>query len=146
MEKYKFDRKIQEAILKSKVGQQPTVIIDGKERKVRCPSFVGTGTCGIPCLVEEDNKVGNAGYSVVALSFDYRNEEEKCWICIRPAIIEKAVGFFLESNQMSKMAEDCSNIASLPAAGRGMPDFQAGNTCIEVRVSMPVSYKSGGFM
>lgn len=47
---------------------------------------------------------------------------------------------------MGKMAEDCSNVTSLPSVGRGMPDFQAGNTCIEVRVSMPVSYKSGGLM
>lgn len=145
MEKYRFDRKIQEAVLRRGTGQQPAIIIDGKEMNVENPVFVGNRTRDIPCLVEEDSKNGNAGYTVVAFSFNDRNEKEKYWICIRPALIEKAVGFFLESNQMSKMAEDCSNVTSLPVIGRGMPDFQAGNTCIEVRVSI-VSCRSGGLM
>lgn len=31
MEKYRFDRKLQEAVLRRKEGQQPDVIIDGRE-------------------------------------------------------------------------------------------------------------------
>lgn len=146
MEKYRFDRKLQEAVLRRNEGQQPAIIIDGEEMKVRCPSFVGAGTGDILCLVKEDSKTGNAGDTVVAVLFDGLDTEEKSWACIQPMLIEQSIGFFLENNQMDEMAGDCSKVISLPATGRGMPDFQAGNTCIEVRVSMPVSYRSGGLM
>ena len=33
MEKYRFGRKLQEAVLRRQEGQQPAIIIDGKERK-----------------------------------------------------------------------------------------------------------------
>ena len=81
MEKFRFDRKLQEAALR-KFGKQPTVIIDGRERKVRCPAFIGTGIADIPCLVKEGSKTGNTGYNVVAVSFDNSDKEEKNWICI----------------------------------------------------------------
>lgn len=93
VEKFKFDTRLQEAVLKKRSGQQSTIIIDGEEREVKCPIFVGTGTRDIPCLVKKVKETENEGYSVVAISFDDRNEEEKYWICIRPALIEKAVGF-----------------------------------------------------
>lgn len=100
MGKYRFARKLQEAVLRRGNGQQPTVIIAGEERKVRCPVFAGSGTMGISCLVEEDNKIVNEGYRVVAVSFDNSDEKEKVWVCIQPVIIEKAIRFFLENNQM----------------------------------------------
>ncbi len=103
VEKFKFDTRLQEAVLKRRSGQQLTIIINGKEREAKCPVFVGTGTRDIPCLVERYNKAENARYSVVVLSCDGRNEEEKYWICIRLVLIEKAVVFFLENNQMNEI-------------------------------------------
>lgn len=96
MEKYRFDRKLQEAVLRRKEGQQPAIIIDGKEMKVRNPVFVGNRTRDVPCLVEEDNKTGNTGYAVVAVSFGNVDKKDKEWICTSPVLLEQAIGFFIE--------------------------------------------------
>lgn len=68
MEKYRFDRKLQEAVLRRNEGQQLTIIIDREERKARCPIFVGTSTRDIPCLVEKVREAGNWKYRIQCCS------------------------------------------------------------------------------
>ena len=142
MEKYRFDRKLQEAALR-KSGQQPTVIIDGRERKVRCPAFVGTGIVDIPCLVKEDSKTGNTGYSVVAVSFDSLDEKKKVWICIQSVFLEQAIGFFVGNNQMESMTGDCRCANRLTNTRNIGFDFETEDVCIEIKVLMPITVGTG---
>lgn len=138
MEKFKFDTKLQEAVLKRRDGQQPTIILNGREKKVQCPVFVGTGTRDIPCLIEEDNKVGNAGYTVLAVSFDGLYVENKNWVCIQPMLIEQSIRFFIENHQMESMSEAC-RCASRLADSRGSGfDLETENAMIEIKVPLIV--------
>ena len=142
MENFRFDRKLQEAALR-KSGKQPTVIIDGRERKVRCPAFIGTGIADIPCLVKEGSKTGNTGYSVVAVSFDSLDEKEKIWVCIQPVFLERAIRFFIENHQMESMTGDC-RCANRLANTRDIGfDFETENVCIEIKVLIPVTVGTG---
>jgi|InofroStandDraft_1065614.scaffolds.fasta_scaffold13097_3 hypothetical protein len=123
MEKYRFNRKLQEAVWRRKEGQQPAIIIDGKEMKVRNPVFVGNRAKDITCLVEEDNKAGNTGYTVVAISFSNVDKKDKEWICTSPELLEQAVGFFIENHQMESMSGTCrcaSRLADARDSGFGL--------------------------
>lgn len=146
MEKYKFYTKLQEAVLKWKTGQQPTVIIDGKEKKARCPVFVGIGTGDIPCLIEEDNKVGNAEYIVVATSFNNLDVENKNWICIQPMLIEQSIGFFIENYQMDSMSEACRCASRLTDARDLGFDLETENAWIEIKIPLILPNETDSFI
>lgn len=143
MEKYRFDRKLQEAVLRRKEGQQLTIIIDGEERKARCPIFVGTSTRDIPCLVEKVRETGNTEYNVVAVSFDNSDKEEKNWICIQPVFLERAIRFFIENHQMEGMTGDCRCANRLTNTRDIGFDFETENVCIEIKVLIPVTVGTG---
>lgn len=143
MEKYRFGRKLQEAVLRRQEGQQPAIIIDGKEMKVRNPVFVGNRVRDVPCLVEEDNKAGNTGYTVVAVSFDNLNKQEKAWVCIQPVLLEQAIGSFMENHQMEGITGDCRCANRLTDTRDTGFDFETGNVCIEIKVFMPVTVGTG---
>ncbi len=143
MEKYRFDRKLQEAVLRRQKGQQPVIIIDGKEMKVRNPVFMGNRVRDVPCLVERDNKTVNTGYTVVAVSFDSLDEREKAWVCIQPVLLEQAVRFFMGNNQMEGMTGDCRCAGRLMDTRDTGFDFETGNVCIEIKVLMPVTVGTG---
>lgn len=143
MEKYRFDRKLQEAVLRRETGKQASVIIDGEERKVRYPAFVVAGTRDIPCLVKKVQETGNEGYSVVAISFDSLDGKEKAWVCIQPVLLEQAIGFFMENNQMEGMAGDCRCAGRLTDTRDTGFDFETENVCIEIKVLMPVTVGTG---
>ena len=138
MEKYRFDRKLQEAVLRRKEGQQPAIIIDGKEMKVRNPVFVGNRTRDIPCLVEEDNKTGNTGYAVVAVSFGNVDKKDKEWICTSPVLLEQAIGFFIENHQMESMSGTCRCASRLADARDSGFDFETEDAEIEIKVLLIV--------
>lgn len=138
MEKYRFDRKLQEAVLRRNEGQQLTIIIDGEERKARCPIFVGTSTRDIPCLVEKVRETGNTEYNVVAVSFDNSDKEEKNWICIQPVFLERAIRFFIENHQMESMTGDCRCANRLTNTRDIGFDFETENVCIEIKVPLIV--------
>lgn len=139
MEKYRFDRKLQEAVLKRMGRKQSIITINGEERKVRCPVFIKTDTSVIPCLVKEDSKTGNTGYTVVAVSFDELDAEEKNWICIQPVFLERAIEFFMESNQMESMTGDCRCAERLPDTRDSGFDFETKNALVEIKVPLIVS-------
>lgn len=143
MEKYRFDRKLQEAVLRRNEGQQLTIIIDGEERKARCPIFVGTSTRDIPCLVEKVRETGNTEYNVVAVSFDNSDKEEKNWICIQPVFLERAIRFFIENHQMESMTGDCRCANRLTNTRDIGFDFETENVCIEIKVLIPVTVGTG---
>ena len=143
MEKYRFDRKLQEAVLRRKEGQQPAIIIDGKEMKVRNPVFVGNRTRDVPCLVEEDNKTGNTGYTVVAVSFGNVDKKDKEWICTSPVLLEQAIGFFIENHQMESMTGDCRCANRLTNTRDIGFDFETENVCIEIKVLIPITVGTG---
>lgn len=139
MEKYRFDRKLQEAVLRRNEGQQLTIIIDGEERKARYPAFVGTSTRDISCLVEKVRETGNTEYNVVAVSFDNLDEKEKNWICIQPVFLEQAIEFFMENYQMESMTGDCKCAERLPDTKDSGFDFETKNTLVEIKVLIPVT-------
>lgn len=143
MEEYRFDRKLQEAVLRRNEGQQLTIIIDGEERKARCPIFVGTSTRDIPCLVEKVRETGNTEYNVVAVSFDNSDKEEKNWICIQPVFLERAIRFFIENHQMESMTGDCRCANRLTNTRDIGFDFETENVCIEIKVLIPVTVGTG---
>ena len=143
MEKYRFGRKLQEAVLRRQEGQQPAIIIDGKEMKVRNPVFVGNRVRDVPCLAEEDNKAGNTGYTVVAVSFDNLNKQEKAWVCIQPVLLEQAIGSFMENHQMEGITGDCRCANRLTDTRDTGFDFETENVCIEIKVFMPVTVGTG---
>ncbi len=143
MEKYRFGRKLQEAVLRRQEGQQPAIIIDGKEMKVRNPVFVGNRVRDVPCLVEEDNKAGNTGYTVVAVSFDNLNKQEKAWVCIQPVLLEQVIGSFMENHQMEGITGDCRCANRLTDTRDTGFDFETENVCIEIKVFMPVTVGTG---
>ena len=139
MEKYKFDRKLQETVLKIGTGQQTIIIIDGEERKVRCPVFAGTGARAFPCLVEKVRETENAVYDVVAFSFDDVDKKEKDWICIQPVFLEQVIGVFLEKHQMEDMVKDYGNISRVTDTKDSGFDFESENVCMEIKVPIPVA-------
>lgn len=143
MEKYRFDRKLQETVLRRKEGQQLTIIIDGEERKARCPIFVGTSTRDIPCLLEKVRETGNTEYNVVAVSFDNSDKEEKNWICIQPVFLERAIRFFIENHQMESMTGNCRCANRLTNTRDIGFDFETENVCIEIKVLIPVTVGTG---
>ena len=143
MEKFRFGKKLQEAVLRRKEGQQPAIIIDGKEMKVRNPVFVGNRVRDVPCLVEEDNKAGNTGYTVVAVSFDNLNKQEKAWVCIQPVLLEQVIGSFMENHQMEGITGDCRCANRLTDTRDTGFDFETENVCIEIKVFMPVTVGTG---
>lgn len=143
MEKYSFDRKLQEAVLKRMGRKQSIITINGEERKVRCPVFIKTDTSVIPCLVKEDSKTGNTGYTVVAVSFDELDAEEKNWICIQPVFLERAIRFFIENHQMESMTGDCRCANRLTNTRDIGFDFETENVCIEIKVLIPITVGTG---
>lgn len=143
MEKYRFDRKLQEAVLRRNEGQQLTIIIDREERKTRCPIFVGTSTRDIPCLVEKVRETGNTEYNVVAVSFDNSDKEEKNWICIQPVFLERAIRFFIENHQMESMSGICRCASRLAYARDSGFDLETENAMIEIKVPLIVPNTKG---
>lgn len=136
VEEFKFGTKLQEAVLKGGTGQQTTVIIDGEEKRVRYPVLFETGTRDIPCLIEEDNKIGNAGYIVVAISFDNLDVENKNWICIQPMLIEQSIGFFIENHQMECMSRACRYTSRLIDVRDSGFDLETENAWIEIKIPL----------
>ena len=146
MEKYRFDRKLQEAVLRRKEGQQPAIIIDGKEMKVRNPVFVGNRTRDVPCLVEEDNKTGNTGYAVVAVSFGNVDKKDKEWICTSPVLLEQAICFFIENHQIESMSGTCRCASRLADARDSGFDLETGNAMIEIKIPLVVPDGTDNFI
>ena len=146
MEKYRFGRKLQEAVLKRQEGQQPAIIIDGKEMKVRNPVFVGNRVRDVPCLVEEDNKAGNTGYTVVAVSFDNLNRQEKAWVCIQPVLLEQAIGSFMENHQMEDITGDCRCANRLTDTKDTGFDFETENAMVEIKIPLVVPDGTDSFI
>jgi len=144
MEKFIFDRKIQQAILRRRVGQLPTVVINGDEKKVRGPAFTGAGTRDFPCLVEKERETGNAVYNVVAFSFDKADKKEKDWICTQPILLEKAIGFFIENHQMESISRACkcaSRLADTRDSG-----FDIETEDVEIEIKVPLFVPKNGTM
>lgn len=146
MEKFRFGKKLQEAVLRRKEGQQPAIIIDGKEMKVRNPVFVGNRVKDVPCLVEEDNKAGNTGYTVVAVSFDNLNKQEKAWVCIQPVLLEQAIGSFMENHQMESMSGTCRCASRLADARDSGFDLETGNAMVEIKIPLVVPDGTDSFI
>ena len=85
-------------------------------------------------------------YTVEAISFENKGKERN-WICVRPALLEQAIEHFLENHQMESMLGDNNHVTKMTTAtiGRCRPDFQAGNTLIEVRILRRNARNPGGF-
>lgn len=146
MEKYRFDRKLQEAVLRRKEGQQPAIIIDGKEMKVKNPVFVVNMTRDVTCLVEMDNKTGNTGYTVVAVSSGNVDKKDKEWICTSPVLLEQAICFFIENHQMESMPGTCrcaSRLADARDSGFGL---ETGNAMVEIKIPLVVPDGTDSFI
>ena len=143
MEKYRFDRKLQEAVLRRNEGQQLTIIIDREERKARCPIFFFFFIRDIPCLVEKVRETGNTEYNVVAVSFDNSDKEEKNWICIQPVFLERAIRFFIENHQMESMSGICRCASRLAYARDSGFDLETENAMIEIKVPLIVPNTKG---
>lgn len=146
MEKFRFGKKLQEAVLRRQEGQQPAIIIDGKEMKVRNPVFVGNRVRDVPCLVEEDNKAGNTGYTVVVVSFDNLNKQEKAWVCIQPVLLEQAIGSFMENHQMESMSGTCRCASRLADARGSGFDLETGNAMVEIKIPLVVPDGTDNFI
>lgn len=136
MKKFKFEKKLKEAVLKGRINGQALVVVDGKELTAQCSAWGKISyTEGVPCLVSENNNRGIGRYIVEAVSFGNQGEGRK-WLCIRPMLFEQAVEYFLGNHQLENMLVDYDYINTMPAATAGIsrPDFETGNAWIEVRV------------
>lgn len=138
MEKFRFGRKLTEAVLKYEDGQ-PYVTVEGEKRRVRSPVPLrrdGIGEEGIACLISEGDASGTA---VLAVLFDDL-QREKEWLCINPLLMEQAVGFFLEHHQMEKMVDDYETVIRETFA-----DFVVDDVCIiELRLPRVAVKKDTG--
>lgn len=135
MGKYKFPKELKEAVLIGGINGKASVIIDGVTKKAKCHAMGKIKANGIPCLVSENNNGEVLRYTVEAISFENKGKERN-WICVRPALFEQAIEHFLENHQMESMLGDNNHVTKMTTATveRCRPDFQAGNTLIEVRI------------
>jgi len=135
MGKCKFQQKLKEAVLIGGINGEVSVIIDGAEEKARCYAMGKIGAKGIPCLVSESNNSEDLRYTVEAISFN--NEDGKRnWIGVRPILFGQAMEYFLENHHMDNMLGIYEHIARMTTAtvGKCRPDFQAGNTWVEMKI------------
>ncbi len=146
MEKFRFGKKLQEAVLRRQEGQQPAIIIDGKEMKVRNPVFMGNKMRDVPCLVERDNKTGNTGYTVVAVSSGNVDKKDKEWICTSPVLLEQAICFFIENHQMESMSGTCRCASRLADARDSGFDLETGNAMVEIKIPLAVPDGTDNFI
>lgn len=130
MEKFRFGKELKEAVLTYEDGK-PYVVVGGEKRKVRSPVSLkvnSIGEEGVACLISEE--AGDSGVEIVAVLFDDLQREGKNWICVKPMLMEQAVGFFLEHHQMERMAKDYKTVIRETFA-----DFVVDDICvIELRL------------
>lgn len=129
MGKFRFGRKMTEAVLKYENGQ-PYVTVEGEKRRVRSPVPLrrdGIGEEGIPCLISEGDASGTA---VLAVLYDDLPKEKE-WLCINPLLMEQAVGFFLETHQMERMVKGYEIVSRQTFA-----DFVVDDVCI-IELKLP---------
>lgn len=123
MEKFRFGRKLTEAVLSYENGQ-PYVTVAGEKRRVRSPVPLprdGIGEEGIACLISEEDALR---VSVLAVLYDDL-QREKEWLCINPLLMEQAVCFFFETRQMEKMVTGYEIVSRQTFA-----DFVIDDVCI----------------
>lgn len=139
--KYKFAEEMRPALLVGRAGRHDVVRIDGEERMAWHPAvgIVDKTGEGIPCLVAENKAMGEMWYTVAAV----QGSGGKAWVCVQPVLMEKAVAYFLESGWMGDITGEHSHVARLPEKGKCKVDFDTGSVCIEVKISMPLSGRTG---
>lgn len=139
--KYKFAEEMRPALLVGRAGRHDVVRIDGEERMAWHPAVgvVDKTEEGIPCLVAENKAMGEMWYTIAAV----QGSGGKAWVCVQPVLMEKAVAYFLESGWMGDITGEHSHVARLPEGGKCKVDFGTGSVCIEVKISMPLSGRTG---
>lgn len=136
MEKYYFEQELKEAVLVKNGDKSTIMALDGVEVEVCCPELCSLNISrdGSPCLVSENEALGDKKYEVVAFSLDYPNRENKDWICLEPKIFKDAVEFFLASHCMEEMSNVCMAIRRMESWEETEPDFFTGDSCIQINV------------
>lgn len=86
-------------------------------------------------------------YSIMAFSLDRLSRKNKDWICLKPAIFEEAVGFFITNQQMEEMVNSCMFVNGKSNKGKQEPDFMARDAYIELNVPDAIlNAADGGWM
>lgn len=139
--KYKFAEEMKHALLVGRAGRHDVVRIDGKERTAWHPAvgIVDKTGEGIPCLVAENKAMGEMWYTVAAVQCS----GGKAWICVQPVLLERAAAYFLETGWRGDITGEHSHAARMPEEGKCRVDFDNGRICIEVKISMPLSGRTG---
>lgn len=146
MEKYGFEKKLKEAVLIKKDSKTTAMVQDGEVMEICCPGLCSRNVSenGSPCLVLENEIPSGEKYTVAAFSLDSPNRENKGWICLKPAIFEEAVQFFLNNGQMEEMAGGCKAVHGKPNNGMAGSGFVAGDAYIELNVPDAILDAAGG--
>lgn len=134
MKKYRFDKKLKEALLIRAQGRPvPTsIFIDGEEIGVDSLGLGGIKDGEYGCLVSQKDN----GYAVEAVAFDALDEKERHWICLKPAVYDDAVAFFLDNNYMERMVNGYRLIREYKdSEGYGI-DFLSGETAIKMKLPL----------
>lgn len=134
LKKYKFDKKLKEALMIKAEGRPVpvSIFIDGEEIGVSGLSLGGIQNGEFDCLVSEND----GGYKVEAVAFDPLDAEERHWICLKPAVYDDAVEFFLKNNYMEGIVKGYGLIREYAVLeGYGL-DFVEGDTAIKIKLPL----------
>ncbi len=134
MKKYKFDKKLKEALLIRAQGWPvPTsIFIDGEEIGVDSLGMGGIKDGEYGCLVSQKDN----GYVVEAVAFDALDARERHWICLKPAVYDDAVEFFLKNNYTERIVNGSGLVRKCGDLQSCGLDFVAGDTAIGVKLPL----------
>lgn len=136
LKKYKFNKKLKEALL-IKVQNRPvsvSIFLDGEETRVKCSGLESLRDGEYSCLVSENsNPVEEGRYVLEAVSFSELDKKAENWICTRPEVYKDAVGFFIENNHMKRMVNGYGTLRKCISLENYGADFVAGDIAIGIR-------------
>ena len=149
MEKYLFDKPLQEALIIKRNSQfTMDILINGQIEKAHCPTTNRIGdieTKNIACLISHSaNTSRKLKYTVEAISCDDIDAHNKNWIGINQILSNKLVEFFLKNNALENMIGSYTNMQREVYLGNAKLDFLVDNTYIEVKTPLTTLHVNYG--
>lgn len=139
--KYYFDEELIEAVI-IKRNSQFTVeaMIDGKIEKVHCPTTGRIGNIDLKnvagLLSKSNNPNRKTKYTLEAISVSKLDVKNKRWVGINQIASNKYIEYFIENNQLSKIAGNSEDIRREVKLGNSKLDIKVDDTYIEIKTPL----------